>query len=414
VTPRVDVIVDPHDDIATAMAIRELAACAPGVLAVSIAPGSQAEPAVVWAILRALGKRIEQLGRTKVKVYWMDGQRWLVAHAITEIVVLCAQHLGGVMTNELEREIGGRLGIALVLVYSGPARPPRPATTTLGALLARPRRPLPTTSRVRAWPRVPRSHPLRLRYDCFKRLSADEFERVDRLLVGSLRTLGAWQYRAYVSRGQVRRALRVISTADDPEQAYIRCCGAQLALLCDGIPVPRTRPLKLRGRSLTNAHIDAIHSYTAPWVAGYVLAELITGLPPVLLDVIAGDQIADDAILGCRVPDRARAVLRALETDHEAVLDGPRGAAYEPPRATRHASWSQAEQLFAAAIRWLLRGRAARIPVSDMNTRLRARFDQLGAAGIVERNRGVYQASHIALYSSYRLPAPPIPALTGE
>jgi hypothetical protein len=48
-----------------------------------------------------------------------------------------------------------------------------------------------------------------------------------------------------------------------------------------------------------------------------------------------------------------------------------------------------------------------------MNTRLRARFDQLGVAGIVERNRGVYQASHIALYSSYRLP-PPLPGLTGE
>jgi hypothetical protein len=35
-------------------------------------------------------------------------------------------------------------------------------------------------------------------------------------------------------------------------------------------------------------------------------------------------------------------------------------------------------------------------------------------AGIVEQNRSVYQASHIALYSSYRLPAPPIPALTCE
>jgi hypothetical protein len=123
--------------------------------------------------------------------------------------------------------------------------------------------------------------------------------------------------------------------------------------------------------------------------------------------------IADDAILGCRVPHRARAVLRALETGHEPVLDGQE----ERPtstRATRHPSWSQAEQLFAASVRWLLRGRAARIPVSDMNTRLRARFDQLRAAGIVERNRGVYQASRIAHYSSYRLPPSPIPALTGE
>jgi hypothetical protein len=69
VSPAVDVIVDRHDDIATVRAIRELAAREPGVLAVSIAPGSQAEPAVVWAILRALGKRIEQLDRTKIKVH---------------------------------------------------------------------------------------------------------------------------------------------------------------------------------------------------------------------------------------------------------------------------------------------------------------------------------------------------------
>lgn len=145
-----------------------------------------------------------------------------------------------------------------------------------------------------------------------------------------------------------------------------------------------------------------------------MLAELITGLPATLLDLIAGDQIADDAILGCPVPDRARAVLRALETRHEPVLEGLGGPTYDTPRATRHASWPLAEQVFASAVRWLLRGRAASIPVSDMNARLRTRFDQLRVAGIVERTRGVYRASHIALYSTYRLLAPPIRALTNE
>jgi hypothetical protein len=50
---RVDVIVDRFDDIATVTAIRELAAREPGVLAVSMAPRSEAKSAVVWAILRA-------------------------------------------------------------------------------------------------------------------------------------------------------------------------------------------------------------------------------------------------------------------------------------------------------------------------------------------------------------------------
>jgi hypothetical protein len=45
---------------------------------------------------------------------------------------------------------------------------------------------------------------------------------------------------------------------------------------------------------------------------------------------------------------------------------------------------------------------------------VRARFEQLRGNGIVELNGGAYRATHIALYSSYRLPAPPIPALTNE
>jgi hypothetical protein len=414
--PTVDVIVDRDNDVATVKALHALAAREPGVLAVSIAPGSNAQPAVVWAILRALGKRIEQLPQTSFKVLWMDAERWLVAHQIAEMVVLSAHHLGGGTAEELERHVA-RLRIALILVYNGPARVRPPATTTLTAFLTRPRRPQPPAlSRTRRWPRVPRSHPLRLRYDCSQQLSADEFERVDRLLVGSLSTLAAWQWRCGddVTPRQVRRTLRVISTANDPDQAYIRRCGAQVALLCAGIPVPRTRPLTLQGRPLTDAQLDVIHGYTAPWIAGYVLAELITGLPAALVDLIAGDQITDDAILGCAVPDRAQAVLRALDTHHEAALQGPAGPTYQPPSAKPHSPRSHAEQLFAAAVAWLLNGRAASIPVSDPSAKLRARLDQLRAAGIVERNRGAYRASHLALYSSYRLPAPPIRALTNE
>ena len=414
--PTVDVIVDPDNDVATVKALHALAAREPGVLTVSIAPGSDAQPAVVWAILRALGKRIEQLPQTSFKVFWMDAERWLVAHQIAEMVVLSAQHLRGGTAEQLERHVA-RLRIALILVYNGPAPARVPATTTLTAFLTRPRRPQPPArSRTRRWPRVPRSHPLRLRYDCSQHLAADQFEQVDRLLFGSLSTLSAWQWRCGgdVTPRQVRRALRLVSTANDPDQAYTRRCGAQLALLCAGIPVPRTRPLAPHGRPLTDAQLDVIHGYTTSWVAGYVLAELITGLPAALVDLIAGDQITDDAILGCMVPDRAQAILRALDTHHEAALQGPAGPTHDPPFADGHSPWPHAEQLFAAAVGWLLNGRAASIPVSDTSAKLRAQLNQLHAAGIVERNRGAYRASHVALYSSYRLPAPPIPALTNE
>ena len=73
----------------------------------------------MWAILRALGKRIDQLDRTKIKVWWMDAEQWLGAHRIAEVVVLCAQHLRGGTAEELELYVGRRLGIALACVYSG-------------------------------------------------------------------------------------------------------------------------------------------------------------------------------------------------------------------------------------------------------------------------------------------------------
>ena len=56
---------------------------------------------MVWAILRALGKRIDQL--TNNKVWWFDAERWLTAHRITEIAVLCAQHLDQRTIDELKR-----------------------------------------------------------------------------------------------------------------------------------------------------------------------------------------------------------------------------------------------------------------------------------------------------------------------
>ena len=96
------------------------------MLAVSIVPGLRSETEVIWAILRALGKRIDQL--TQSKVWWLDAERWLTAHRITEIAVLSAQHLDERTTDELKQHVGRRLGIALVLIYG---RPPRAAAAVL-------------------------------------------------------------------------------------------------------------------------------------------------------------------------------------------------------------------------------------------------------------------------------------------
>ncbi len=56
----------------------------------------------------------------------------------------------------------------------------------------------------------------------------------------------------------------------------------------------------------------------------------------------------------------------------------------------------------------------ASIPFSDMNARLRVRFDHLRADGIIERKRRRLPGSHIALYRNCRLAVPPIRALITE
>ena len=110
-----------EDDIATVKAIHALAARKPGVLAVSIVPGVRSETEVIWAILRALGKRIDQLA-PNIKVWWIDAERWLTAHRINEIAVLCAQHLDQRTTDELRAHVCRRLGVALALIYGRPTR----------------------------------------------------------------------------------------------------------------------------------------------------------------------------------------------------------------------------------------------------------------------------------------------------
>ena len=230
----VDVIVDRDDDIATAKAIRALAAREPGVLAVSIVPGLRSETEVIWAILRALGKRIDQL--TENKVWWLDAERWLTAHRITEIAVLSAQHLDERKTDELKEQVGRRLGIALALIYGRPPRAAAAVLTDLGDYLARERDPPPPHDPAEPWPQVPRSHPLRFRYDCWRELEPEQLAWVEGRLFGCMTMLGGWRSTDPSRRPEIERRFRILIEADDPELAYIRRCGAELALILHQIP----------------------------------------------------------------------------------------------------------------------------------------------------------------------------------
>jgi hypothetical protein len=413
VSAAVDVIVDREDDIATVKAIRALAARDPGVLAVSIVPGVRSETEVIWAILRALGKRIDQL--TENKVWWIDAERWLTAHRITEITVLSAQHLDERTTDEL-KDHAGRLGIALALIYGRPPRAAAAVLTDLDDYLARKRDPPPPHDPAEPWPKVPRSHPLRFRYNCWRELEPEQFARVERRLFGCMTMLGGWCRSTEPSRlAEIARAFRVLIEADDPELTYTRRCGAELALITHQIPALPAAPLSLRPHPATARVVDALHGYTNPARAGYQLAKLITGLPDELLALIGHDQITADAILGCLVPQAARPILRAIEERHEPVLDIPWPDPTQPGEdsAKRNVATQEppaVERDFATALGSLLRGRRVRIPSRELPRPVRSRFETLRSDGILDRRYRVYRASHIALYSSFRVDDPADPS----
>jgi hypothetical protein len=408
-SPTVGVIVDPEDDLATTRAIHELAARDPAVLAISIAPDSRTSAAIVWAILRALGKRVEQLQRNPVEVWWSDAERWLAAHDIGEVAVLCAQHLDEPLVEMLKWRLN-QLEITPILIYGGAVQNQRPATTTLNAWLAGEHRRAPSRASPQPWPRVPRSHPLRFRYDCAQQLAPAEFDRVDAILNSSFLTMRDWlSQRVSPKRRELISALRLISAAPNAEQAYIRRAGAETALIVDKIPIPRVRPLDIRARRLTAEEIDAAHAYANPATAAYHLAKLITGFSDDMLLLIGGDQITDDAILECAVPDRARPILRALDDYCDPILDVPWGPSPEPVDEA-----TQANHDFAATLSALLRGRSTRVAAEDVPLSMRPSLEQLQAAGILDLTNRAYQASHIALFSSYLLPAAPVCARVDE
>ena len=199
------------------------------------------------------------------------------------------QHLDQRTIDELKTHVCSRLGVPVGLIYGRSTRRAAAAAdvTDLGVYLARKRDPPPDGDQAEPWPQVPRSHPVRFRYDCWRELDPEQFARVERRLFGCMTMLGSW-CRSEPSRlAEISRAFRVLIETDDPELAYVRRCGAELALLTHQIPALPAAPLSLRAHPVTAREIDALHAYTNPARAGYELAKLITRLPDELLALIS-------------------------------------------------------------------------------------------------------------------------------
>jgi hypothetical protein len=148
---------------------------------------------------------------------------------------------------------------------------------------------------------------------------------------------------------------------------------------------------------LTAKQIERIHGYIDPARAGYELARLATGLPDEMLALIGGDQITDDAILGCPVPEPARPILRAIDETNEAAFHMFVDTALEPIEDAASADYE-----FAAALGLAAPRPQRSTPGGELALELRPRFEVLRADGVLDRSDGVYRASHIARYSSFR------------
>jgi hypothetical protein len=407
-TPRVDAIVDPDDDIRTTRAIYALAARDPHVLAASAPPDTRTSSGITWSILRALGKRSEHL---RGPPQWHDARRWLVAHGVRELVVLRAEHLRDATRGELIEQVGNGVGVHITLVHSG-AVPGQTATTTLSAFLERPRDTAPPAPALVTWPRVPRVHPLRFRYDAAHALDREDFRAVEQLLAAAFRTLTGWlAVNRHSTSERLAQAIAVVGAGTDPEQAHTRRTGAQLALTIARLPTATSRTLPVAPNGPDAASLAAIHEYTSPSVAGYILAARVTGLPDDLVELIGGDQIGDDHILGTLVPALARPVLRALGRGYDPVLIPPRSRTRLPRLPAAHETVAtrppDPDSEFHARLEWLLRSHQHALRADAIPEDLRARFEQLRSQRLLEFYDDAYRATPIALYGTFGRALPP-------
>jgi len=398
-----EVLVDRDDDIAVVRKLHRLAQRARGLCVAAVPPDSHLSVTVRWAILRALGKRSHRLSAMP---QWLDVTRWLTANRITELVLLRAQHLSESVLTELAEEVVGRVGIRVVLVYSGTTAAATAACPSidLATLATRPRPSAPSQRRQQAWPAVPRVHPLRLRHDARAKLREREFQEVQRLLAAACSAMSAWLlHHANASSSQIAAAHEIVSTGLDQEHAFIRRCGADIAVLAAGIRTDAAAQLPAESYDLNATDLSKLHAFTDPRAAALDLARQLTGLTEDLLGLVAGDQIGDDQILNCRVPDEALPILCALDRGFGPAFDGRADLA----RSKRHEAREPATDDGAAAtLAWLLESGRHAARVGDLAENARADLDELGCHGLVVNFDGAYRASDVALYGAFQRAAP--------
>lgn len=116
------------------------------------------------------------------------------------------------------------------------------------------------------------------------------------------------------------------------------------------------------------------------------------------------DQLTDESILGHTAPEAARPVLRAITKTTGPIF--PRVAQLRRASPDRPEVAGQRDPVI-AILGQLLGGRAHTVNVTELTERVRRKLDELVDQRILDRQRGTYRASHVALYSSFRVTGHP-------
>jgi hypothetical protein len=391
----IEVLVDPDDDVATSVRLRQHFGGG-GARVLAIPPFAIGSTELVWTILRALGKDTSTVAKLH-DVGWPEATTWLRAHGIHTLVILCTQHLQRERHDELLSNTAAA-GVSLILVYGQAGH--EKATTTLTELLSRPLAPATGPADREPWPAVPKSHPLRFRYDCEQQLDLDEFLDVEELLRDVHELLSNYLLAGRTPR-EIARVAAILSYGEDCNQRHIRKCGVQLALMSSGNPLPK-RPLlpAAPGDSPDGVAVALRHAH--PHCAAFVLARALTGIEHRLLALVRGDQFQVGHILGVPIPQNALPILHALPNN--VLLRPPHDYVY-PPSAARNQADSHAQPAkqpeLVEVLERLLRQRKQREPADELQPETVSELDNLVALGVIELDEGVYRVSRLGAYSSY-------------
>jgi len=311
---RLQIIVDPSDDIATVRAVQALPSSRKHLLVVAITPTATSTSGLAWDILRALGKRREQrtpLARHNASL--MAARRWLAAHRIEHLAVLYAQNIGAAVIAELKHALAEDK-IRLSLIYTNGHAGVRP-THTLEDLLSGAEEHGRPGGRVR-WPNLPGVHALRFRYECRWALSTDDFAQVDALLQDTYGRFGKWlSGHPRANQHELGRAVSIVLACRDQNQLTIRSKAAELALMSarrSGTAAPIDSTVVVR-RHLREDQAGELLRHLDPLVATREAVSYATGLPDDLQRLIGRDQISAYEFLGTEPPAELMPLLRALD-----------------------------------------------------------------------------------------------------